>query len=247
MLDKEAFPRGYSPHQYQKGVSMFKSLLMLCLILISTNAFSIDSDPNFAIESVEVFRVGANDKAAVELPALPINPVNEVAMYVDGIIAIGKKIWPIIEAGKPVINTEGMKPSLSVLPRFNETATHAELYDMADWSPPKFVSYRVSFKNLYHREVIGFTYTVYFQFNGSYQGKGKYITSLIVQPSEVHAAWGFNFDASSELVNVANVGSKENPVASAIIKISYKGRAINEKRNSVSFYVDGNGNMKSMY
>jgi hypothetical protein len=220
---------------------------MLSLILASTNAFSIDSDPNQRIATVEVFRVGTSEKAVVEMPALPINPINEVAMYVDGIIAIGKKIWPIIEAGKPVINTDGMKPSLSVLPRFNETATHAELYDMANWSAPKAVSYRVSFKNFYRMEVIGFTYTVYFQYNGSYQGKGKYITSLVVQPSEVYAQWGFNFDASSELMSVANVGSQENPVASAIIKISYKGRSINEQRNSVSFYVDGSGNMKSIY
>jgi hypothetical protein len=231
---------------------MFKSFLMLSLILVNTTAFSQESDPAFTIKNIEVFQVENADKATVELPilptlpTLPINPIDEVAMYVDGIIALGKKIWPIIEAGKPVINTDGMQPSLSILPRFPSTATYAELYDMADWSQPKAVSYRVSFKNGFNIEVIGFTYTVYFQYNGSYQGSGKYLTSLIVQPSEVYAAWGFKFDATSELVNVANVGSAENPVASAILKISYKGRGINEQRNSRSFYVDGNGNMKAL-
>lgn len=225
---------------------MFKSFFIASFLLLSTVSFAQEVDPALVISSVEVHEVETpDDKATVELPKVPTNPIDEVAMYLDGLIAIGKKIWPIIEAGRPVITTNGLIPSLSVLPHIEGSAAKTELYQMANWSAPKAVSYRVSYKNLYGSEVIGFTYTVFFQYNGSYKGNGKYITSLKVQASQVYAAWGFNFDATSELINVANVGSEENPVASAIIQISYKAKGLlNEMRNSESFYVDGAGTMQ---
>ena len=225
---------------------MFKSFLIAGLLLTSSLSFAQEIDPALVISSVEVHQVeNPDDKATVELPKVPTNPIDEVAMYLDGLIAIGKKIWPIIEAGKPVITTNGIIPSVSVLPHIEGQNPKAEMHNMANWSAPKAVSYRVTYKNLFGSEVIAFTYTVYFQFNGSYKGNGKYITSLKVQASQVYAAWGFDFDAASELINVANVGSDENPIASAIIQISYKGTSlVNEVRNAQSFYVDGNGVMQ---
>lgn len=227
---------------------MFKSFFIAGLLLLSTVSMAqeIDHDPALVIASVDVQQVESpDDKGTVELPTLPTNPIDEVAMYIDSLIAIGKKIWPIIDAGRPVITTNGLIPALSVLPRIDGQVAKGELYEMANWSAPKTISYRVSYKNLYGSEVIGFTYTVYFQYNGSYKGVGKYITSLKVQASQVYAAWGFNFDAVSELISVANVGSVESPVASAIIQISYKAKGLlNEVRNSQSFYVDGAGAMQ---
>lgn len=231
---------------------MFKSLFIAMLLVSSVPGFSEEVDPALVITSVEVRQVAnpsfvLEEKATVELPRIPSNPIDEIAMYVDGLIALGKKIWPIIEAGRPVITTNGLIPALSVLPHIEGDNTRAELHQMAGWSIPKAISYRISYKNYFNSEVIGFTYTVFFQFNGSYQGIGKYITSLKVQASQVYAAWGFNFDATSELINVANVGTNENPVASAIIQISYKAKGlINEARNSQSFYVDGNGTMQPL-
>ena len=229
---------------------MFKSLFITMLLVSSLPSFAQDSDAALVIASVEVRQVANPDfildeKAVVELPKAPTNPVDEIAMYLDGLIAIGKKIWPIVEAGRPVITTTGLVPSLSVLPHIEGNGARTELYKMAGWSLPKVVSYRVSYKNLFNSEVIGFTYSVFFQYGGSYEGNGKYLTSLKVQASKVYAAWGFNFDAKSELINVANVGTIENPVASAIIQISYAAKGkLNESRNAQSFYVDGNGVMQ---
>lgn len=226
---------------------MLKSFFIAGLFLLNANVFAQDSnDLAFKITSLEVYEVETpEEKTVVELPKVPGNPLDEIAMYLDGLIAIGKKIWPIIEAGRPVISTTGIVPSLSVLPHIEGNPAKSELYEMAGWSIPKARSFRVSYKNFFNSEVIGFTYTVFFQYNGSYKGKGKYLTSLKVQASEVYAAWGFDFDAASELINVANVGTDENPVASAIIQVSYKAKGkLNEARNAQSFYVDGNGEMQ---
>ena len=225
---------------------MLKSFLIGCLTLSSASSFSQDIDPLSEISRVEITLIdNIENRAVVELPKIPLNPIDEVAMYIDSIIAIGKKVWPIIEAGKPVMNTSGVAASLSILPRIE--GTRSELHSMANWSAPKVVSHKVSYKNYYGKEVIGFTYTVFFQYNGSLQGNGKYITSLKAQASNISASWGFDFDVTSELVSVANVGTDSDPVASAIIQVGYKARGIfNEQQSVHSFYVDGSGVMQSL-
>lgn len=222
---------------------MLKSFLIATLLLLNVSTYAQEVDESQIITNVEISNVAI--VPLIELPAIPGNPLDEIAMYLDGLIAIGKKIWPIIDAGRPVINTTGIIPSISILPKLEGTEPSGAFFEMANWSAPKAESYRVSYKNKFGSEVIGFTYTVYFQFEGDHNGIGKYITNLKVQASEVYAAWGFNFNATSELIGIANVGSKEDPIASAIIQISYTAKGlINEMRNSQSFYVDGQGEMK---
>ena len=61
-----------------------------------------DADPQFSITRVEIVEhdeIKANyvvEKAGIK----------DIVMIVDSIIAIGKKVWPIIEAGKPVVNVD---------------------------------------------------------------------------------------------------------------------------------------------
>lgn len=227
---------------------MFKTLFITALLMSSSLTFAEDLkeqfDPALMLSHVEVTPISTSDKTAVTLPGIGGN-ISEIAMIVDGLLAIGKKIWPIIDANRPVINTTGLVPAISVIPQFDKDARNVELHQMAGWSMPKVASYRISYKNLYGGELLGFTYTIFFQHNGSHNGNGKYLTSLKVQASEVSAAWSINFDAVSELINVANVGSSMDPVASAIIQVSYKVRGLfNEMRNAQSFYVDGNGQIK---
>lgn len=229
---------------------MLKPLLIATFLLstLASNAgaeqVQHQSDLNLRITSVSVFEVEPLlIEPNVELPTTP-NPIGEITLIIDGLMALGKKIWPIIEAGRPVINNK-LLPAISILPHLENPA--GVMTQMANWSVPATRSYRVSFKNGFNSEVVGFTYTVYFQFNGDLNGVGKYVTSLKVQASQIYAAWGFNFDAVSELVGIANVGSAQDPVASGIIQVSYTVRGLlNETRNAQSFYVDGHGNIKAL-
>lgn len=221
---------------------MFKSLLLLTVLTFSNYTFA---DQDFEkITNIEVTDVTAL-QTFVELPKAPSNPVEEISIMIDSLIALGKKIWPIIEAGRPVI-TNGLIPAISILPRMDDNA--GVLYKMSGWSIPTSKSYRLSYQNIYGQEVIGFTYTIYFQYGGSLNGAGKYVTSLVVQASDIYAAWGgFKFDVTSELVSIANVGSEVSPVASGIIKLTCKAKSIfNENQSSQSFYVDGNGTFQEL-
>jgi hypothetical protein len=229
---------------------MFKSILLATILLSSgiisgaSNAHAestvLLNDPALRITSVTVSEV-ENITPMVVLPTAG-NPIGDIITTIDGIIAVGQRIWKIVDAGRPVITTK-IAPMVSVLPHLE--GENPTLNQMANWSAPKVRSYRVSFKNGFNSEVVGFTYTIYFQFNGSLKGTGKYITNLKVQASEIYTAWGFNFDATSELVGIANVGSLEAPVASATMQISYAVKGlVNESRASQGFYVDGAGNIQ---
>ncbi len=228
---------------------MIKSWLFAAFLLATSlasfshaNEAALKNDPALIISSVDVSEIETIAIPKFEQPNAPANPINEIAIMIDSLLAIGKKIWPIIEAGRPVI-TNRLSPSLSILPHLEGEAP--VLNQMENWSIPKAKSFRVSFKNGFGNEVVGFTYTIFFQFNGDLNGVGKYVTSLKVQASEIYTAWGFNFDAVSELLSIANVGTKREPVASGIIQVGYivKGM-LNETRSAQSFYVDGNGTIQ---
>ena len=222
---------------------MFKSILLATILLSSfvsnagTESADVQNDPALKITSVSVTELDA----AIPMTNFPKvqGPLGDIITTIDGIIAVGQKIWKIVDAGRPVITTK-FAPMVSVLPEM--LGPNPTLNQMANWSAPKFKSFRISFKNAYNSEVVGFTYTIYFQYNGNFKGSGKYITNLRVQASEIYTSWGFNFDASSELVGIANVGTYEEPIASATMQISYTVKGLlNESRGAQSFYVDGAG------
>ena len=171
--------------------------------------------------------------------------LGEVIMVVDKLIALGKKIWPIIEAGKPVLNVD-MGAPISVLPRAEDGDAIA-FYNMDSWNMPKAKTYKVEYTNGFGMNVISFDYTVNFQYGGKYQGVGSYITGLNVQASNTTVSWGFNFSATSQLISIVNHGSLEDPVAGATIRIDYTAKSIlRQISTSESFHVNGNGRIKAL-
>lgn len=176
-----------------------------------------------------------------EFVSKPYAPLAEILLAVDGLLAFGKKLWPIIEGGAPVVSTK-MAAAVNIVP--NMDGNMGILSQMANWSVPRMRSYRVSFTNTFGMEVVGFSYTVFFQHGGNFGGKGKYIANLKVQASEVNATWGSQFDASSEFVGMSNVGTMEDPIASGIIQISYVAKGVlNKYVGAQSLFVDGAGNI----
>ncbi len=197
---------------------------------VETEMVSGEYFPNYVIEKEEK-----------QNEAIDKMDLGQIIIATDQLIALGKKIWAIVEAGKPVTTTNMAKP-ISVLPRLD--GDNIAFYDMEGWSAPKVKSYRVSYKNGFGSEVIAFTYTVYFQYEGTYQGKGKYLTSLNVEASEVYVSWGFKFDATSSLVGIANQGSGADPVASATISVAYKATSwFSDVSTGESFFVNGRGDL----
>lgn len=202
---------------------------------------SYDED-YFSISEITVTEVEIGDELvwASQYKGFEKN-LGEIIMAVDKLIALGKKIWAIVEAGKPVVNVN-MGTPISVLPKDSSA-----FYDMDSWSTPMVRTYRVEYKNGFGSSVISFDYTVNFQHSGKYQGKGSYITGLNVQASNTSVSWGFNFDASSQLISIANMGSSDEPVAGATIRINYAAKSVLRSiSTSESFHVDGNGKLTEL-
>lgn len=201
-----------------------------------------DFDSYSRIDSIEVTEV-----SDVEVPEKNEKGLGDVIMVVDKLIGLGKKIWPIIEAGKPVVNTT-FTPPISVLPRVEGEPNDVAFHDMADWEAPRQKSYQVDFKNGWGMNVISFTYNVSYQYGGSYEGKGRYLTGVDVSASNISVSWGFDFNATSKLVSISNRGAQDDPLASATVKIQYEASSVLRNIQSTqSFHVTGDGEVEQVY
>lgn len=201
-------------------------------------------DPYFVIEKVQVTEV-ENDEG----PFLPESDysseknLGSIIVSLDKLIALGTKVYDIVKAGRPVLDLSFAKP-ISILP--NEELPNNAFNFMTDWQGPKGKTYKVEYVNLLGATVISFNYTVYFQYGGKFDGKGAYLTGLTVKASRVSVGWGFEFNAVSELETITNLGSKEDPVAGATMRISYKASSLfSEIQSSESFFVNGKGELSN--
>ncbi|MFZ4714833.1 MAG: hypothetical protein ACOYL6_14035 [Bacteriovoracaceae bacterium] len=235
--------------------------LKKCLIgaLTATLAFSslasttlsersdLASNPYFQIKSMKVEEI---QSTAVSNKTNPLHSIfvgggelGQVLAVADQLIAFGEKIYDIVKKGKPVVNLTWAP--VSVLPR--EAGKEIDPLDLEDWAFPKSKKYRITYVNGFNKNVVDFTYSVNFSYGGSYNGKGRYLTAAEIVPENVSVAWGFTFDASMKLVGVMNRGKKTNPLAAAILQISYNVSSnLKEDRNNVSYFIQGDGQMGQM-
>ena len=182
---------------------------------------------------------------SLDVPVLPNdggleNPLDMLDVVVDKIINIGKKIWAVIEAGKPVVD---MKFDVAhALPQ--------GLYcwaDLAGWSIPQSKVYEVAYRNGFDMEVVKFSYRIVYTAGGNYKNAGKYIANATVMPKDVYVAWGFNLDVRTEVPLVFNSGSVESPVGGMQMDVHWKVyNAINYSERAESFYLGGNGDFKKL-
>jgi hypothetical protein len=161
------------------------------------------------------------------------------------IIAFGKEIYKIVEAGKPVINTH--YAPISVLPLETEFGREITPMKLSHWNAPKFAKFKVSYKNAYGIEVVTFTYNVNMSYGGQFRGKGAYITNAQIVPEKVIVAWGYTFNAKMRLVGLTNIGTENSPVAGATLQMSYSvSTVLKEERNNMTIFIAGDGTIQQM-
>lgn len=220
----------------------------------------LQDDPYYSIESVQVREVSEQelynrgidfdeelDKSG-EIPApMPVPPstptvtgmLDGVIMVVDKLVAIGEKIMPTIRQGKPVVTNNPMS-AVSVIP--NVDMKDLALNGMANWTLPKRQAYEVVYKNGLGIDIIKFVYSISFQHNGTYLGKGKYLNGVRVSARNIQVSWGFDLDADSKLIAIANVGTTENVVAGATVEITYTVKNVFKQITNIeAFHVSGDG------
>lgn len=125
---------------------------------------------------------------------------------IDQIVNLGHKVWKIIQENQPVIRANYKYA--------NAIPAGTSATDLEYFSPVQYKSFRIKLKNRFDTDVVDVTYTTVHRFGGRYDGKGSFLERVSIVPSKIVVGYNYQFNFSVTNVTVANVGSKDEPVAS---------------------------------
>lgn len=204
----------------KKGVLMKTWLFALLVLPVLCLATSVEE--NKVTHFIEEVETPLEIKEAVQSEGAwkfePKGDMDEITkeldrtgVIIDKVVNLGKKIWTVIENGKPAVNVK--TTYANGLPLGVSRADQLEKF-----SSLQFRSIRRYGVNLYGVTVYDVTYTLVHRFGGQYEGRGAYLESVTVLPQHVEVMWGYKLDFFVEKVSAVNVGTRENPIASLALE-----------------------------
>lgn len=240
---------------------MRKNILLVALVTLcmnsQANSGDVYSSEYLTIDTVELVEIIETDGEKQEVPADIANAFNTVNTVAGGggqigaviaianqLVALGEKTYTLVKKGEAVVQTESAP--ISVLPMDKATKTPVSVLDMGGFSAPKTKTYGIRAKNLFGMTTVKFDFMLIFSHGGSYEGKGKYISGAQVIPLLAEATYGYTLDAKFSLQSIMNNGTKDQPVAGAILVMKYTmGTMLKKTQESRTFYINGNGQAKA--
>lgn len=232
------------------GNHWFKVMLVAATLAVGPSAWAsnlneIDEDAYNTITSYEVSRLD-DDGAVLDTQSFIVKPqdgatgvpeLDEADLVLDKIINMGKKVWAIVEANRPIVNVA--ENSANALP-----AGTSSWLQLQGWQNPKATTYEISYKNGYGWKVVKFAYTVIYTAGGNVNGAGRYLSQVTVVPKLVDVSWGFKFNAQITIPNTVNVGSSASPIAGEQIDVRWRVSSVLKDISHVqSYFVRGDGPM----
>ena len=228
--------------------------LVLSAFISQAQASYETIDPYFQITDITIEVIDSSEEVSLREPThikknyvelRPNTEIGDVISIAREIIAFGKEIYKIVEAGKPVINTT--YAPISVLPFGTKYGKEITPMNLSSWKAPKFVKFKVTYKNGYNQQVVDFTYNINMSYGGKFDGKGAYITNAQIVPENINVVWGYTFNAKMSLVGLTNTGTDEEPIAGATLVLSYSvSTLIKEDRNNITIFIGGDGVIQQM-
>lgn len=221
---------------------------VLSLMMAGTAGASVQSDDYFRITSVEVTPVELGADAPISSGSLESIPTDETLGFgavpyvgeLETIVAVGKQIWEIIEANRPVVNVSTNKASAFPL-------GYSDWQLMNGWQTPTSQAYRVVYRNAFGNAVIDFTFKLIYSYGGSVKGKGQYLANVTIVPADLYVSWGFKFNANVVVAGVTNAGSAGRPLAGMEIQLQYTVESVlMHSQGTEAFYVRGDGFSKAL-
>lgn len=192
-------------------------------------------------ESISLTNIGPTVSPREIAPPLPI-PGGDGGVDLGSIVNTASKIWAIIEKGKPVVDVRNQYATALPL-----GAKHWAQLD--SWKKPVGTLYRLTAKNGYGITVIDVRYQVLRTTGGRYKGKGRYLTAVSIEPTDVKVAWGYNFSLSAEVPesSVVNVGTVESPVAAMTATVKWRIQTtLKDVQGKGLYYLQGDGEYKEL-
>lgn len=245
---------------YQIGIAAVLALTMLGAAHADDERPLVDArlltDPDyFIIDSVEVeeiseaeFAPSARESSHDPLIDVPetitvawdiVRDLRNGNLILDVVFNMGKKIWDIVEANKPVVDIE--TDFATALPKGTKDWRAFE-----GWQSPAARVYRVRYKNRFGMKVVDFSYRVLYTYGGSVLGRGRYLTNVTVEP-DVDVLWGYKFNAKVAIREPINTGTTENPVAGLEMAMSWEvDTVVKHLEGSTSYFVRGDGRFENL-
>jgi hypothetical protein len=220
-----------------------KCFLVSCLLLSSPLTFAQDSDEAFAdkatIVSIETVEVPIAKDSLIEFDDMDTPGVGEIIGYAKDLVALGESVYDLVQKGKPVIR-HSFSP-INVVPKVN--GRYVDPFDLEETSNAIKKKYIVSARNMFKQEVVRFEYMVIF-YIGKFEGKGRYIQNAAIIPQSSKALFGFDLQSQMRLIGISNKGTKANPVASAVLNVSYQmGSVLKQFKYNDTFTISGKGSI----
>ncbi len=171
-----------------------------------------------------------------------INGINSTVGVIDNIVNLAQKIWDIIEKNQPVVN---------ITTNYANAVPYGTSHwtQLQGWSKPATKKYSFSMKNAYGSEVSKVVYQVHYTYAGNFQGKGKFLTGVTIEPLNVVTAWGYKVSLVSEVPDstIANVGTHEDPIASMQVQLKWTVHtALKDISSKAIYYVRGDGQLEEL-
>lgn len=233
---------------------MKNTIALAALFLVSgLQASTVTSD----LGSLEISEVSVNkfmEPGPTPSPTFNdrVQQTGSVIQVAKDVVALGEAIYTLVERGRPKVTTE--YAPISIVPRDPANpATEPGMrnavdpFDMEGFSFPVEKMITAKVKSPIGKPAVTFKYKVIYSYGGSYEGKGKYLIGINIIPAVVEVGHGWTFDSSMKLTGMMNHGTRENPVAGAMITIKYKMSSMRQsfERND-TIYISGDGSMKAM-
>ncbi|MBD64287.1 MAG: hypothetical protein CME62_03720 [Halobacteriovoraceae bacterium] len=165
--------------------------------------------------------------------------IGEYILITKELIALGKEIYKIIEAGKPVVQMN-VEP-IDILPRAagGEAISAMQLHG---WRAPKAKTYRMYVKNYMGVKTASMDVMLIFSYGGQNNGSGRFITGAMIKPVKVDVKWGYTLNANFKLDSIMNQGTVDNPVAGGLLTLDYSINTVLQSTNdSYTFFINGMG------
>ncbi len=190
-----------------------KSVLIVALLL-SFSAFADELELTFETEEIatppEVIRQieRAMERRPVDTLIHALDPITDI-------INIGLSFWKIVEAGKPVLQAK--HAYANALPAGIKSAGELE-----NFSPIQFRSYVRRATSWYYGTAFEITYTLAHKYNGSHDGKGRFLDAVTILPHKVDVSWAYGLDVTVDKISVSNLSSKGDPIACVVMEFAMK-------------------------
>lgn len=175
---------------------------------------------------------GSLEANSLNLPAIAAGTI-----VLDAMVNLGKKVWDIIEKGKPKVDIS--MDTASAVPKGITHWTQLE-----GWRDPISKLYRAQLLQTPTLPLGDIYFRLVFLYGGSVAGKGKYLANVAIMPAQMNIPYLHNVFARSQVLELMNQGTKTNPVAGMTLQLQWGqhfGFLSNEIFQSVGIHIRGDG------